>query len=232
MPALRSGLHYVLRRPGVHTLPPLGPVGGGQTRRVWKRRARAGGIRTKRPPLCRPQLPFTEDKPSCISGFPFQLLWGWRAAALGRGGRGPRTFRQSAAQGAAATEGGKMPNRTVESPCPSASITQEAPQAGSQDQTSAQSPRPPATPWALPLGSSPTQGSHVPPPPPRACDPSARPCGSWRWTKYCPCPFNASRRQDSPTVPLGEHGAGAGGQDGEAAGHRSPCAGSTKQPRV
>ena len=42
-------------------------------------------------------------------------------------GRGPRTFRQSEAQGAAPTERGKVPNRAVESPWPGRACKRPAP---------------------------------------------------------------------------------------------------------
>lgn len=57
-------------------------------------------------------------------------------------GRGPRTFRQSEAQGVAPTEWGKVPNRAVESPCPGASV-QEAGTRNPAPET-----RPPLTPGA------------------------------------------------------------------------------------
>lgn len=73
------GLVSITFSKGPGCTPRLPQGAGASTRRVWGRRARAGGVQTNRPPLCRPQLPFS------VSGFPFQLPWGWRAAASGAG---------------------------------------------------------------------------------------------------------------------------------------------------
>lgn len=51
-------LHQHVQRPRVHTPPSPGPQA---EELVWE--GRAGVIQTNRPPLCRPQLPFTGDKP-------------------------------------------------------------------------------------------------------------------------------------------------------------------------
>lgn len=103
------------------------PLGPGATRQASQRRARAGGIQTNRPPLWRLQSPLTEDKPGCISGFPFQLSRGWRAAVWGRGGgMGPKNFLPIGGPGCSPADRGKVPNRAVESPCPRASVAQRA----------------------------------------------------------------------------------------------------------
>lgn len=78
-----------------------------------------GGRAAFRPtgPLCAAlscHLP--ETNPGCVSGFPFQLPGG--GGRQSQWEQGPRTFRQSEAQGVAPTERGKVPNRAVESPCP------------------------------------------------------------------------------------------------------------------
>lgn len=56
---------------------------GAQTRRGRERRERAGGIQTNRPPLCCPQLPFTEDKPGLHFRVSISAAQGWRASFSG-----------------------------------------------------------------------------------------------------------------------------------------------------
>lgn len=55
------------------------PQGLGPRRGGCGRRGRAGGIQTNRPPLCCPQLPFTEDKPGLHFRVSISATRGWRA---------------------------------------------------------------------------------------------------------------------------------------------------------
>lgn len=83
MPALRSGLHYVLRRPGVHTLPPLGPVGGGRPGGC-ERGARGPVAFGPKGPLCAAlSCHLLKTNPAAFQGFHFSCsggggrqLWG------------------------------------------------------------------------------------------------------------------------------------------------------------
>lgn len=53
-----------------------------QTRRAREGRRRAGGIQTNRPPLCRPQSPFTEDKPGLHFRVSISAARGWAGRSL------------------------------------------------------------------------------------------------------------------------------------------------------
>lgn len=125
--SLRSGLLCSPQAWNAHAASPWDP--GPTRRQASQRRARVGGIQTNRPPLWRLQSPLTEDKPGCISGFPFQLSPGVAGSSLrgrGWGGMGPKNFLPIGGPGCSPADGGKVPNRTVESPCPRASIAQRA----------------------------------------------------------------------------------------------------------
>lgn len=80
------GLVSITFSKGPGCTPRLPQGAGASTRRVWGRRARAGGVQTNRPPLCRPQLPFTKDKPGLRFRVSISAALGVAGCSFGGGG--------------------------------------------------------------------------------------------------------------------------------------------------
>ena len=121
---LYDPVSHALRRPGTHTPPPPGTRG----HKAGIAEAGEGGRHSnQQAPFVAPSIAIDRRQTGLHFRVSISAVPGVAGRSLaGGGGMGPKNFLPIGGPGCGPADRGRVPNRTVESPCPRASVAQRA----------------------------------------------------------------------------------------------------------